>query len=70
MLRHGVCHECAVIALWGMYKPLGPIDTLLPFKVHAGYVMFWALLSVCYYWSDKGDMFVLPRATSDDTTQA
>jgi hypothetical protein len=24
MLRHGVCHECAAIALWGMYKPLGP----------------------------------------------
>jgi len=48
----------AVIALWSFYKPLGPIDTLLPFKVHAGYVMFWALMNVCYYWEDKGGMFV------------
>jgi len=51
----------AVIALWCFYKPLGPIDTLLPFKVHAGYVMFWALMSVCYYWEDKGGMFVGPK---------
>jgi len=47
----------AVIALWCFYKPLGPIDTLLPFKVHAGYVLFWALMNVCYYWEDKGGMF-------------
>lgn len=47
----------AVIALWCFYKPLGPIDTLLPFKVHAAYVMFWALMNVCYCWEDKGSMF-------------
>ncbi|CAE7463521.1 NRT2.5 [Symbiodinium sp. CCMP2592] len=33
------------------------IDALLPFQVHAGYVMFWALLSPCYYWSEMGGMF-------------
>lgn len=32
-------------------------DELLPFRVHAGYVLFWALLSPCYYWPDKGGMF-------------
>merc|ERR1712084_164573 len=51
----------AVIALWCFYKPLGPIDTLLPFKVHAGYVMVNALMSVVYYWPDKGGMFTGPR---------
>merc|ERR1712176_1655905 len=47
----------AVIALWCFYKPLGPIDTLLPFKVHGGYVMINALLTATYYWPDKGGMF-------------
>merc|ERR1712014_418342 len=51
----------AVIALWCFYKPLGPIDTLLPFKAHAGYVMINALLTATYYWPDKGGMFVGPR---------
>jgi len=51
----------AVIALWCFYKPLGPIDTLLPFKVHAGYVMLNALLTATYYWPDKGGMFSGPR---------
>ena len=56
----------AVIALWCFYTPLGPIDPLLPFKVHAGYVLFFALLSVCYYWPDKGGMFVGPKASSKE----
>merc|ERR1712154_235155 len=47
----------AVIALWGFYKPLGPTDTLLPFKVHGAYVIFWALTSPAFYWKDKGGMF-------------
>merc|ERR1711972_210609 len=51
----------AVIALWCFYKPLGALDTLLPFKVHAGYVMLSALMSVVYYWPDKGGMFIGPR---------
>ena len=29
-------------------------------QVHAGYVMFWALLSPCYYWSEMGGMFHAP----------
>jgi len=49
----------AVIAGFCFYKPIE--DDLLPFKVHAGYVMFWALLSPCYYWSHLGGMFVGPR---------
>ncbi|CAE7247510.1 NRT2.5 [Symbiodinium sp. CCMP2592] len=42
----------AVIAGFCFYKPIQ--DALLPFQVHAGYVMFWALLSPCYYWSEMG----------------
>merc|ERR1711972_522063 len=57
----------AVISLWCFYKPLGPIDTLLPFKVHSGYVMFWTLLSVCYWWPDKGGMFSSARASEGET---
>jgi len=65
----------AVIALWCFYKPLGPIDTLLPFKVHAAYVMFWALMNVCYCWEDKGSMFTAGKtaekeADRDEKTQA
>merc|ERR1712070_1322655 len=56
----------AVIALWCFYKPLGPIDTLLPFKVHAVYVLFWALLNICYYWPDKGGMFKGPSAAAQE----
>jgi len=56
----------AVIALWCFYKPLGPIDTLLPFKVHAAYVMLNALLSVVYYWPDKGGMFAGPRTQASE----
>merc|ERR1719191_2523214 len=47
----------AVIALWCFYKQLGPIDTLLPFKIHGFYVIFWALTSPAFYWADKGGMF-------------
>merc|ERR1719171_2299034 len=48
----------AVIALWCFYKPLGPIDTLLPFKVHGCYVVLLALTSPAFYWADKGGMFM------------
>jgi len=60
----------AVIALWCFYKPLGPIDTLLPFKVHAAYVLVNALLSVVYYWPDKGGLFVGPRVTGKEDAEA
>ena len=65
----------AVIAGFCFYKPIE--DELLPFKVHAGYVMFWALLSPCYYWKEHGGMFHGPavaekspgklRKTADET---
>jgi len=47
----------AVIALWCFYKPLGPINTLLPFKIHGVYVILLALTSPAFYWKDKGGMF-------------
>lgn len=45
----------AVIAGFCFYRPIN--DLLLPFQVHAGYVMFWALLTPCYYWHEHGGMF-------------
>jgi NNP family nitrate/nitrite transporter-like MFS transporter len=63
----------AVIALWGFYKPLAPTDELLPFKVHAAYVMFFALLNVVYKWEDKGGMFTggtpNPEASKEKSTE-
>jgi NNP family nitrate/nitrite transporter-like MFS transporter len=59
----------AVIALWCFYKPLAPIDTLLPFKVHAGYVLFWACMNVCYYWPDKGGMFVAAKDVKEEAAK-
>ena len=63
----------AVIAGFCFYKPIN--DPLLPFLVHAGYVMFWALLTPCYYWREHGGMFHGPAvktpkaiAESTDTT--
>merc|ERR1712146_391059 len=50
----------AVIAGKCFYAPTD--DELLPFKIHAGYVMFWALLSPVYYWPHLGGMFVGPRS--------
>merc|ERR1719329_1944260 len=49
----------AVIAGKCFYAPID--DELLPFKIHAGYVMFWALLSPVYYWPHLGGMFSGPR---------
>ncbi|CAE7247528.1 NRT2.5 [Symbiodinium sp. CCMP2592] len=54
----------AVIAGFCFYKPIQ--DALLPFQVHAGYVMFWALLSPCYYWSEMGGMFHGPAQSSEE----
>jgi len=45
----------AVIPRFCFYKPIH--DPLLPFQVHAGHVMFWALLSPCYYWREHGGTF-------------
>merc|ERR1712232_1147116 len=50
----------AVIAGKCFYAPID--DELLPFKIHAGYVMFWALLSPVYYWPHLGGMFTGPSS--------
>jgi nitrate/nitrite transporter NarK len=48
----------AVIAGFCFYKPID--DDLLPFKIHAGYVLFWTLLSPLFYWPEYGGMFSGP----------
>jgi len=45
----------AVIATWSFYKYVE--DDLLPFKLHAGYVMFWALTVFAMRWDHLGSMF-------------
>jgi NNP family nitrate/nitrite transporter-like MFS transporter len=50
----------AVIAGFCFYKPIS--DPLLPFKIHAAYVMFWTLLSPAFYWPEYGGMFSGPKA--------
>merc|ERR1719450_700364 len=45
----------AVIATWAFYKYIE--DELLPFKLHAGYVMFWALTCFLMRWDTLGSMF-------------
>merc|ERR1719284_666552 len=54
----------AVIAGKGFYAPID--DELLPFKIHAVYVMFWALLSPVYYWPHLGGMFSGPCSQETD----
>lgn len=54
----------AVIAGKAFYGTIN--DELLPFKVHAAYVMFWALLSPLYYWPELGGMFVGPKVQESE----
>merc|ERR1719454_2305050 len=56
----------AVIAGFGFYKPID--DELLPFKIHACYVMFWTLLSPLYYWPEYAGMFSGPKEGAETTT--
>lgn len=58
----------AVIAGFCFYKPID--DPLLPFRVHAGYVMFWALLTPVYYWPEYGGMFSGPAQPSELKSEA
>jgi len=57
----------AVIAGFCFYKPIN--DPLLPFQIHAAYVMFWTLLSPCYYWKEYGGMFSGPAETKEEKTE-
>merc|ERR1719421_2374466 len=36
-------------------------DDLLPFQLHAGYVMFWALTCFLMKWEKLGSMFGVPE---------
>merc|ERR1719326_2388048 len=58
----------AVIAGFCFYKPID--DDLLPFKIHAVYVMFWTLLSPCFYWPEYGGMFSGPAEGYETTGDA
>lgn len=49
----------AVIATWSFYKSIE--DTKLPFQLHAGYVMFWALTCFFMRWDHMGSMFWRPK---------
>ncbi|CAE8720218.1 unnamed protein product [Polarella glacialis] len=48
----------AVIATWAFYKYVQ--DSLLPFKLHACYVMFWALTVPLMRWETLGSMWHNP----------
>jgi len=48
----------AVIATWAFYKYVE--DDLLPFRLHAFYVLFWALTVFFMRWSHLGSMFSGP----------
>jgi len=45
----------AVVATWGFYKYVE--DTLLSFKLHAAYVLFWAMTCFLMRWDHLGSMF-------------
>ena len=57
----------AVIAGFAFYRPIS--DPLLPFQVHAAYVLFWTLLTPCYYWKEHGGMFHGPAVESAEKTE-
>mmetsp|Transcript_114677 Transcript_114677/g.318943 ORF Transcript_114677/g.318943 Transcript_114677/m.318943 type:complete len:90 (-) Transcript_114677:29-298(-) len=58
----------AVIAGFCFYKPID--HPLTPFKVHAAYVMFWALLSPLYYWPEHGGMFTGPKVAKTEEAKS
>lgn len=45
----------AVVATWGFYKYVE--DTLFSFKLHAAYVLFWAMTCFLMRWDHLGSMF-------------
>jgi hypothetical protein len=49
----------AVFAGFAFYKQDWE-DPLTPFQLHAVYVIFWAILSVFYSWTEHGSMFRAP----------
>jgi len=53
----------AVIAQSAFYKPIE--DPLIPFQLHAGYVLFWALTVLIMRWEHLGSMFGGPKAETE-----
>jgi len=51
----------AVIATWSFYKNF---DTFTSLKLHAAYVLFWALTCFLMKWEDLGSMFGSPPEAS------
>jgi len=49
----------AVIATWSFYKYIE--NPLLPFKLHAAYVLFWAFTVFAMKWDHLGSMFGGPN---------
>jgi len=58
----------AVVATWSFYKYIE--DPLTPFKLHAGYVLFWALTVPFMRWDHLGSMFARPKVTDAAQTAA
>mmetsp|Transcript_26627 Transcript_26627/g.55018 ORF Transcript_26627/g.55018 Transcript_26627/m.55018 type:complete len:496 (+) Transcript_26627:114-1601(+) len=58
----------AVIATWSFYKYVE--DDLLPFKLHAFYVLFWAMTVFLMRWDHLGSMFGGPKESEKLTTGA
>jgi len=50
----------AVIATWAFYKYVE--DDLLPFRLHAFYVLFWAMTVCLMRWEHRGGMFCAAKA--------
>eukprot|EP00928_Gymnodinium_smaydae_P042596 TRINITY_DN28656_c0_g2_i1.p1 TRINITY_DN28656_c0_g2~~TRINITY_DN28656_c0_g2_i1.p1 ORF type:complete len:170 (-),score=9.34 TRINITY_DN28656_c0_g2_i1:33-503(-) len=53
----------AVIAIYAFYGTIH--DQMLAFKVHAAYVMVFALATPFLHWPEHGSMFLAPKADVD-----
>merc|ERR1719465_116956 len=56
----------AVIATWSFYKNFE--STLTSLKLHAAYVMFWALTCFFMRWDHLGSMFGGPKVPEEQAT--
>jgi len=51
----------AVISAKALYGAIS--DDLLPYLIHAGFVLFAAMLTLVLYWPEHGGMFCSARST-------
>jgi len=54
----------AIIATWSFYKYVE--DDLLPFKLHAIYVLVWAVSCFGMRWDHLGSMFGQPKVAAPE----